>query len=119
MAFNTALSGLRAASSDLEITGNNIANAATSGFKSSRAEFGDVYAAAFVSGGNTIGGGVVLQSAKQQFSQGTINYTQNALDLAINGQGFFLMKQDGTNVYSRNGTFNIVNVGYVVSNTGA
>jgi flagellar hook protein FlgE len=119
MAFNTALSGLRAASSDLEITGNNIANAATSGFKSSRAEFGDVYAAAFVSGGNTIGGGVVLQSAKQQFSQGTINYTQNALDLAINGQGFFLMKQDGTNVYSRNGTFNIDKDGYVVSNTGA
>lgn len=119
MAFNTALSGLRAASSDLEITGNNIANAATSGFKSSRAEFGDVYAASFVSGGNTIGGGVVLQSSKQQFSQGTINYTQNALDLAVNGQGFFMMQQDGSNIYSRNGTFNIDKDGFVVSNSGA
>lgn len=119
MSFNTALSGLRAASSDLEITGNNIANAATAGFKSSRAEFGDVYAAAFVSGGNTIGGGVVLQAAKQQFSQGTINYTQNALDLSVNGQGFFMMKQDGSSVYTRNGTFNIDKDGFVVSNGGA
>ena len=84
MSFNTALSGLSAASSDLRITGNNIANASTVGFKSSRAEFADVYASSLLgSGSNQIGSGVKLANVAQQFDQGTISFTNNSLDLAI------------------------------------
>ncbi len=73
MSFNTALSGIRAADSDLRITGNNIANASTVGFKLSRAEFGDVYASSLLGGGaNNIGAGVQLQSVSQQFGQGNL-----------------------------------------------
>ncbi|MGB1192445.1 MAG: flagellar hook-basal body complex protein, partial [Pseudomonadales bacterium] len=90
MTFNTALTGLRAATSDLNVTGNNIANASTVGFKQSRAEFADVYASSVVGGGtNAIGNGVRVSDVSQQFSQGNISFTENALDLAINGGGFF------------------------------
>jgi len=81
MPFNTALSGIRAANNDLRITGNNIANASTTGYKLSRAEFADVYATTVLSGGaNSIGSGVQLQSVSQQFSQGNLNFTENELD---------------------------------------
>lgn len=89
MSFNTALSGIQAASSDLSIIGNNIANAATTGFKSSRAEFADVYASLLGASDTTIGSGVRLQNTAQQFAQGNISFTNNALDLAISGSGFF------------------------------
>jgi flagellar hook protein FlgE len=119
MAFNTALSGLRAASSDLEITGNNIANASTTGFKQSRAEFGDVYAASLSgSGGSVIGSGVLLQEVKQEFTQGAINFTDRPLDMAINGRGFFILSDSGEQVYSRAGIFGLDTEGYIVSNTG-
>jgi len=89
MSFNSALSGLRAASSDLSVVGNNIANASTVGFKSSRAEFADVYANSQIgSGSNAIGSGVVVADVAQQFTQGSVNFTGNALDLAVNGNGF-------------------------------
>ncbi len=119
MSFNTALSGLRAASSDLEVTGHNIANSATTGFKSSRAEFADIYASSFISGGDAVGNGVTLDDVAQQFSQGTIKYTDNALDLAINGNGFFLLKDNGVPTYTRAGLFSIDKDGFVVTNTGA
>lgn len=116
MPFNTALSGLRAASTDLEITGNNIANSATTGFKESRAEFADIYAASFVSGGNGVGSGVVVQDISQSFGQGTVSFTDNALDLAINGGGFFVLEDDGAPAYTRAGIFSIDREGYITNN---
>ena len=110
MSFNTALSGIQAASADLGIIGNNIANAATTGFKSSRAEFADVY--------TSIGQGVRLQTAAQQFSQGNIAFTENPLDLAISGKGFFQLDNSGSTVYSRSGNFKLDANGSVVNNEG-
>lgn len=120
MPFNTALSGIRAASADLQITGNNIANASTTGFKSSRAEFGDVYAVnALGSGSNAIGSGVRLQNVAQSFNQGSVAFTENELDLAVNGNGFFIVQQDGEQFYTRAGTFGIDKDGFVVNNVDA
>lgn len=120
MPFDTALSGIRAASSDLSITGNNIANASTKGFKSSRGEFGDLYATSVLgAGSNPIGSGVRLQDVAQQFTQGSVAFTENELDLAINGNGFFVVRQNGEQFYTRAGTFGLDDSGYVVNNTGA
>ena len=118
MSFNTALSGVQAASSDLSIIGNNVANAATTGFKTSRAEFGDVYASSLMGGGLSVGQGVGLQTVAQQFSQGNIAFTNNALDLAINGEGFFQMQNAGENVYTRAGNFSVDSTGDIVNNEG-
>ena len=120
MAFNTAISGLRAASSDLNVIGNNIANASTTGFKSSVAEFADVYASSVVGGGqNSAGSGVLLADVAQQFSQGNISFTNNALDLAINGTGFFITSAQGERGYTRSGLFSLDREGYIISNNGA
>src|SRR5690606_39091653 len=118
MSFNIGLSGMRAASKDLNVTGNNIANAGTAGFKQSRAEFADVYAASMGVGKNPVGSGVLLANVSQQFSQGNINYTQNALDLAINGNGFFIASNNGEITYTRAGYFGTDRDGYVVTNMG-
>lgn len=119
MAFNIGLSGLRAATSDLNITGNNIANAGTTGFKQSRAEFADVYASSVLgSGSNAQGSGVLLKNVSQQFNQGNINYTQNSLDLAINGNGFFQMSNNGALSYTRAGYFGTDANGFIVDNSG-
>ncbi|MBB6523496.1 flagellar hook-basal body complex protein [Pseudoteredinibacter isoporae] len=118
--FNIGLSGIRAANSDLSITGNNIANASTVGFKNSRAEFGDVYSnQLFGSALNRPGSGVSLQSAAQQFNQGSINSTSNVLDMAISGDGFFVVNQGGEQLYTRAGTFGLDNEGNVITNSGA
>lgn len=120
MPFDTALSGIRAASSDLSVTGNNIANASTTGFKASRAEFGDVYATSVLGAGvNAIGSGVQVQEVAQRFSQGNVGFTENELDLAINGNGFFVVSQQGETLYTRAGSFGLDDEGYVVNNTGA
>src|SRR5690606_16094416 len=119
MSFNIGLSGIRAASSDLNITGNNIANASTVGFKSGRAEFGDVYAASILgTGSNAQGSGVVLNNVAQIFTQGNINYTQNSLDLAINGNGFFVTSNNGAVSYTRAGYFGTDREGFIVNNNG-
>jgi len=119
MAFNTALSGLQAAAASLNVTGNNIANASTTGFKASSAQFGDVYASSVLGGGaNAIGNGVSLTSVEQDFSQGNLGFTSNALDLAINGNGFFIINSQGQQLYSRNGAFGVDNVGNIVDNSG-
>ncbi|MBI3343959.1 MAG: flagellar hook protein FlgE [Gammaproteobacteria bacterium] len=119
MPFRIALSGLNAATSDLNVIGNNIANNATTGFKGSRAEFGDIYAASSLgASSNAIGSGVRLQKVGQQFSQGTVNFTNNNLDLAINGSGFFRLNDNGTTVYSRAGAFGVDKDGFVVNSTG-
>ncbi|WP_237044970.1 flagellar hook protein FlgE [Aquipseudomonas alcaligenes] len=119
MAFNIGLSGLRAATNDLNVTGNNIANAGTAGFKQSRAEFADVYAASVLgTGSNPRGSGVLLADVSQLFNQGNINYTQNALDLAINGNGFFVTSNNGEISYTRAGYFGTDRDGFVVNNFG-
>lgn len=118
MSFNTALTGIQAASSDLGIIGNNIANSATTGFKSSRAEFADVYASSLLSSGTSIGQGVRLQTVAQQFSQGSIAFTDSPLDLAISGEGFFQLDDNGSTVYSRAGSFKLDANGNVVNNEG-
>jgi len=124
MSFSTALSGLNAATADLDVKSNNIANVNTTGFKQSRAEFGDVFAvSAFGSTSSTaIGSGVVLQNVAQQFNQGNLEFTDNSLDLAISGEGFFSMAPDvdsGETTYTRAGSFGVNKDGYIVNNTGS
>ena len=119
MSFNIGLTGIRAADSDLRVTGNNIANASTTGFKRSRAEFGDVYASSIVgTAANATGSGVSLTNVAQQFTQGNISFSDNSLDLAINGSGFFIMSDGGDPSYSRNGMFSTDNQGFLVNNSG-
>lgn len=122
MPFRIGLSGLQAAAADLKVTGNNIANTATVGFKESRAEFADVYSQSYAYINKTaIGGGVRLAATTQQFSQGNLEYTQNALDLGINGEGFFVIRQDAGEdamAYTRNGAFQVDREGYVVNVDG-
>ena len=120
MGFQQGLSGLNATSKNLEVIGNNVANAGTYGAKASRAEFADMYAGALGNTGNTnIGIGVRLQTVAQQFTQGTISTTDNSLDVAINGSGFFQVKDEaGTMTYSRNGQFKLNNEGFLVNNSG-
>ena len=115
MPFNIALSGLNAASTDLEVTGNNIANAATNGFKESRAEFADLYASAIQdTSSNAVGQGVRVAKVAQQFGQGSIDFTSNNLDLAISGQGFFVLENtDGTQAYTRAGAYSVDRDGFV------
>jgi len=119
MPFRTALSGLNAASADLRVTGNNIANTGTTGFKESRAEFADVFSQSFGGISQTaIGTGVRLAAVTQQFNQGNIEFTGNNLDLAMNGQGFFVLNDAGTQVYSRAGAFQANRDGFVVNTQG-
>lgn len=117
MSFTQGLSGLNAASKNLEVVGNNVANANTVGFKGSQAQFGDVFAAALSGSGSAqIGIGVKLEAVVQQFTQGNISITNNTLDMAINGAGFFNLKGGtGSDVYTRNGQFQLDNQGYIVS----
>ena len=117
MAFDTAVSGINSATADLGVIGNNIANSSTTGFKTSRAEFADVYATSLLgAGSNAIGQGVALTSVTQEFTQGNISFTNNALDLAINGNGFFLLSDDGAALYTRAGNFQVDREGFLVSN---
>ncbi len=120
MPFNTSLSGLRASSQDLAVTGNNIANASTIGFKESRAEFGDVYANSILgTGSRTPGSGVLVNRIAQQFGQGNINITNNSLDLAVNGSGFFILSDQGSLNYTRAGSFGLDNQGYIVASNNS
>jgi flagellar hook protein FlgE len=101
MPFRTALSGLNAATADLRVTGNNIANSGTVGFKQSRAEFADVFALSYSGiSQNAVGAGVRLSAVTQQFNQGNVDFTGNNLDLAVNGQGFFVLSDGGSQVFS-------------------
>ena len=120
MSFQQGISGLNATSKNLEVIGNNIANANTFGAKVSRAEFGDVYAAALNGAGATMAGiGTNLTVVAQQFTQGNITTTENPLDLAISGNGFFQLSDTLTPVtYTRNGQFKVDRDGYIVSNGG-
>ncbi|MBS3799427.1 MAG: flagellar hook protein FlgE [Thioalkalivibrio sp.] len=119
MPFNIGLSGLNAAQADLQTTGNNISNSGTTGFKRSRAEFGDVFAQSFGGISQTaIGSGVRLQAVTQQFTQGRTEFTDNGLDLAINGEGFFVLDDDGARSFTRAGAFQVDREGFLVNNQG-
>ena len=120
MAFNIGLSGIRAASVDLEVTGNNVANASTVGFKESRAEFADVYTTSILgTGSKPVGSGVEVDNVRQEFSQGNISGTENSLDMAIDGTGFFVLNDQGIETYTRAGYFGLDKDGYVVANNSA
>jgi len=122
MSFYTALTGLNGAQSDIAATSNNIANVGTTGFKLSRAEFGDIFATSpLQNNASAIGSGAILKGVKQQFTQGNIASSLNALDMAISGQGFFSLKPSLTSsqvVYTRNGSFNVDNNRNVVDSSG-
>ncbi len=115
MSFQQGLSGLNAASKQLEVIGNNVSNANTVGFKQSRAEFADVFANSLSGGGaSQIGIGTKVSNVAQQYTQGNITATNNSLDIAINGGGFFRMSNNGAITYSRNGQFQMDKFGYIV-----
>ncbi|MDX2371019.1 MAG: flagellar hook protein FlgE [Colwellia sp.] len=122
MSFNIALSGLNAAQKDLDVTSNNIANVNTVGFKESRAEFVDVYASSLLAAGKTkVGDGVLTADVAQQFSQGSIQFTSNALDLAITGNGFFATVPELGSLersYTRAGQFKLNADNFVVNSQG-
>ena len=116
MSFQQGLSGLNASSKNLEVIGNNVANSTTVGAKSSRAEFSDMYASAL--GGTGVGIGVNLQAVTQQFSQGTLSTSENQLDLAINGNGFFQVNNNGQTLYTRNGQLHADRDGFIATSAG-
>ncbi|MDF2413387.1 MULTISPECIES: flagellar hook protein FlgE [Aeromonas] len=122
MSFNNALSGVNAAQKDLNVTANNVANVNTMGFKESRAEFADVYAnSIFVNAKTQVGNGVATGAVAQQFHQGALQFTNNALDLAIQGNGFFVTSDGLTNLdrtYTRAGAFKLNENSYMVNNQG-
>ena len=120
MSFYTSLTGLNAAAAQLAVVSNNIANSATTSFKRSEATFGDIFASSASSNPSTAkGSGVQVIGIDQQFSQGSFELTDNALDLAISGDGFFPMASaDGRPVYTRNGSFMINEDNLVVNSSG-
>ena len=120
MPFRAALSGLNAASAELRVIGNNVANASTTGFKKSRTEFSDIFATSNLGvASNAVGSGVRVSSVTQQFSQGNIGFTDNNLDLAISGQGFFVLNDNGIASYTRSGAFSVDRNGFVVNSAGS
>ncbi len=121
MSFYTSLTGLNAATAQLGVTSNNIANVGTTGFKRSRADFGDIFATSpLQKSSSTVGQGVSLKQVTQEFNQGNISFSSNALDLAITGDGFFPMRSaDGLQqVYTRNGSFMLDEQFNVVNSAG-
>ena len=120
MSFYTALTGLKGAQTDISTTSNNIANVGSTGFKKSRAEFGDIFGSTPLQT-NAVGAGTATKSITQQFSQGNITQSTNTLDMAISGQGFFAMQTGGNSgqvVYTRNGAFTVSDSGYIVDSNG-
>lgn len=120
MSFQQGLSGLSAASQSLEAIGHNVANANTIGFKQSQIQFADIYAGTLIgSGGNQIGIGTQVSRVAQLFSQGNISKSDNPLDMAISGNGFFRMSTGGAITYTRNGQFTLSKEGYIENAAGA
>lgn len=119
MGFQTGLSGLNASSKNLDVIGNNVANSSTVGFKTSQAQFADVFAASLAGGGaSQVGIGTKLATVAQQFTQGNISVSNNTMDVAINGRGFFVLSNNGAASYTRNGQFQLDKEGYIVTSGG-
>jgi len=120
MGFQTGLSGLNAASKNLDAIGHNVANSATVGFKSSQSQFSDVFAASLSGGGSSqVGIGTKLSNVSQQFTQGNITASNNPLDMAINGNGFFQLSNQGALSYTRNGQFQLDKDGFIVAGSNS
>jgi flagellar hook protein FlgE len=116
MSFQQGLSGLDASSAALDVIGNNVANASTVGFKSGSAHFADLFAASLgIVGASQVGIGVDVAAIQQQFTQGNVTTTNNPLDLAINGGGFFRVSNAADITYTRNGQFHLDKEGYVIN----
>jgi len=116
MPFRIALSGLNAAQADLNVTANNIANTSTTGFKGSRTEFADLFAVSLQGvSNNATGNGVRVAAVSQQFAQGNIEFTDSNLDMAVSGQGMFILSDQGALAYTRAGAFQMNRDGYVVN----
>ena len=120
MSFYTSLTGLNAASKELSVTANNIANSSTTGFKKSNVSFGDIFAQSPQQQKNSaVGLGTSVKSIDQQFSQGFLQSSSNALDLAISGEGFFQLEgSDGSDIFTRNGNFMVDGQNRVVNSSG-
>jgi flagellar hook-basal body protein len=121
MSFYTSLTGLNAATTQLSVTSNNIANVGTTGFKRSRADFGDIFATSPLQKASTvIGQGVALKAVTQEFSQGNIQFSASSLDIAITGDGFFPLKSADRlqDIYTRDGTFLLNDAFAVVNSAG-
>jgi len=116
MPFRIALSGMNAAQTDLGVTANNIANSSTNGFKGSRAEFADLFAVSLQGvSSNATGNGVRVAAVAQQFAQGSIEFTDSNLDLAVSGPGMFMVSDGGALAYTRAGAYQLNRDGYVVN----
>lgn len=119
MSFSTSISGLEAAQERMAVISNNIVNAGTVGFKKGEAQFGDLYSSALQDTGDSAGTGVELTRIRSDFTQGEFQFTSSALDLAIDGSGLFLLRgADGTTEFTRAGSFQSDNNGFIVSETG-
>ncbi len=119
MSFRIAISGLNAASADLSVTANNIANTGTAGFKGSRVQFAELFSVSSTGVSNTTSGnGVRVADVAQQFTQGNIDFTDNSLDMALSGQGFFILSDGGAQAYTRAGAFQVDRDGFVTNSTG-
>jgi flagellar hook protein FlgE len=121
MGFQQGLSGLNSSSKALDVVGNNVSNAGTVGFKSARAQFADVFAASLsgAGGASQVGIGNRISTVAQQFSQGNITSTSNALDVAINGNGMFMLSDSGGAMsYTRNGQFQLDKNGFMINADG-
>ena len=118
MSFQQGLSGLNAATKNLDIIGNNVANANTVGFKSAAAEFADVFASSVGGDKTQVGIGTSITAVNTNFAQGNVNVSNNPLDLAINGQGFFRLDTKGVISYTRNGQYTLDKNGFMVNSNG-
>jgi len=119
MSFSTSISGLDAAQERMAVISNNIVNAGTVGFKKGEAQFGDLFSSALQDTGASAGTGVELTRIRSDFTQGEFQFTSSALDLAIDGSGLFLLRgADGTNEYTRAGSFQSDNNGFIVNDSG-
>ena len=121
MGFQQGLAGLHVAAKSLEVIGNNIANTSVAGFKASVVQFGDLYAQSLTGAsgaGVQVGLGSLIQSVSQKFSQGNITNTNNPMDIAIQGPGFFRMDDNGVITFSRNGQFHIEKDGSLTNASG-
>ena len=119
MAFNTSISGLQAAQKDMGVISNNIANVGTTGFKRSDSLFAELYTASLAGAGTQPGSGVTLERIRSDFGQGGFEFTSSQLDLAIDGQGLFVLQNGSETLYTRAGAFRLDSDGYVVTESGA
>ena len=119
MAFNTSISGLQAAQQDMGVISNNIANVGTTGFKRSDSLFAELYTSSLGGAGTQPGSGVTLERIRSDFGQGSFEFTSSQLDLAIDGNGLFVLQNGSETLYTRAGAFRLDNDGFVVTESGA